>query len=879
LALPAASKLGPYEIVAPLGAGGMGEVYRALDTRLGRSVAIKVLPEQATASSEALERFQREARSVSSLNHPNICTLYDIGHDDGRDFIVMECLEGETLAQRIRRGPLSVRETVDVALPVARGLAEAHSHSVVHRDIKPSNIILTKQGVQKIIDFGLARLVSANAGTQTLGLTTGTIGYMSPEQTLGRPVNASTDVWAMGVILIEMLNGANPFQRENASAILFAIVNEPPAAPASAPPELQKIIYRALSKDPAGRYADCGEMAEDLETFRSTIISAAAMQPVDGSAPTATLRPGEVQKYLERASASAWAGAAAPPKKISRWWLSLAALPLLALLAFAVPSVRSRINGALFGTTERHIAVLPFDNIGNNPGNAPLAEGLMDSLTSILSNLDVGNQSLWVVPSSVVRARKVTDPSAALRELGATLVVEGSIEHEGRDIRLTVNLINAKTLRQIGSAQLEDPAGDLATLQNEAVSRLSKLMGISVTADMLKNTGGKANPAAYQSYLTALGYIQRYDKPGNLDAAIAALNDAVKTDPSFAVGYAELADAYRRKFAVDPNQKWIDEATANCQKAAQLDPNLPAVYITLARTHAMVAHYDLALEEFQRALRLDPHNSDALEGLAGTYERMGRIAEAEATFKKAVALRPDYWDGYNSLGLFYDRQRRYPEAIAELQRVIELTPDNAQGYSNLASVYLDMGDPKAIPQAEQALRKSIELSPSYAAYANLGILYYQQKRYTDSAAATEKALQLNDKNYLVWDNLAIAYQWLKEKSKAESARTREIALLEEEAKTHQQDPMVQSSLAIGYAERGQREQVLIHVESALALAPTDATILVNAGETYEDLGDRPKALRYIEQGWKKGYPLAQLQNNPDVQELLRDPNFRPTEKK
>jgi eukaryotic-like serine/threonine-protein kinase len=879
LVLPAASKLGPYEIVAPLGAGGMGEVYRALDTRLGRSVAIKVLPEQATASSEALERFQREARSVSSLNHPNICTLYDIGHDEGRDFIVMECLEGETLAQRIRRGPLSVRETVDVALPVARGLAEAHSHSVVHRDIKPSNIILTKQGVQKIIDFGLARLVSANAGTQTLGLTTGTIGYMSPEQTLGRPVNASTDVWAMGVILIEMLNGANPFQRENASAILFAIVNEPPAAPASAPPELQKIIYRALSKDPAGRYADCGEMAEDLETFRSTIISAAAMQPVDGSAPTATLRPGEVQKYLERASASAWAGAAAPPKKISRWWLSLAALPLLALLAFAVPSVRSRINGALFGTAERHIAVLPFDNIGNNPANAPLAEGLMDSLTSILSNLDVGNQSLWVVPASAVRARKVSDPSAALRELGATLVVEGSIEREGQDIRLTVNLVNTKTLRQIGSAQLEDPAGDLATLQNEAVSRLSKLMGISVTADMLKNTGGKANPVAYQSYLTALGYIQRWDKAGNLDSAVASLNDAVKTDPSFALGYAALADAYRLKYATDPNQKWIDESIANCDKAAQLDPNLPAVYITLARTQVMVEHYDLALEEFQRALRLDPHNFDALEGLAGTYERMGRIPEAEATFKKAIALRPDYWDGYNSLGLFYDRQRRYQDAIAQFRHAIELTPDNGPAYSNLASVYLDMDDPKFVPQAEEALRKSIELSPSYPAYANLAILYYNQKRYAESAATTEEALKINDGNYLVWANLVIAYDWLNDKSKADAARAREISLLEQEVKTRPQDPMVQSNLAACYAEEGHREQALMHIRAALALSPADPGILINAGDTYEALGDRSKALAYVEQAVRKGYPLAQAQNDPDLRALVRDPNFRPTEKK
>jgi eukaryotic-like serine/threonine-protein kinase len=856
----------------------MGEVYRAVDTRLGRSVAIKVLPEQA-ATPEALQRFQREARSVSSLNHPNICTLYDIGQDSGRDFIVMELLEGETLAQRIRRGPLSLRETLDIAIPVARGLAEAHAQNVVHRDIKPSNIILTRQGVPKIIDFGLARLVSANAGTQTLGVTTGTIGYMSPEQTLGRPVSASTDVWAVGVILIEMLMGANPFQRETASAILFAIVNEPPAPPTGAPPELQKIIYRSLSKDPTGRYADCGEMAEDLETFRSSVISSSAMRPVDDSAPTATLRSGEVRKYIERASASAWTGAAAPTKKASRWWLSLIALPVLAAIAFAIPSVRARISGAVFGSTEKHIAVLPFENLGNDPSNVPLAEGLMDSLTSMLSNLDVGNQSLWVVPSSVVRARKVTDPSAALRDLGATLVVEGSIQREGKDIHLTVNLINAKTLRQVGSAQLEDPAGDLATLQDEAVSRMAKLMGISVSADMLKNTGGKANPAAYQSYLTALGYMQRYDKPGNLDSAIAALSDAVKTDPSFALGYAELADAYRHKYALDPNQKWIDEAMADCGKAARLDPNIPAVHITLARTYSMVEKYDLSLEELQRALRLDPHNSDALEGLAGTYERMGRMNEAEATFKRAIALRPDYWDGYNSLGLFYDRQRRYPEAIAELQHVIQLTPDNAAAYSNLASIYLDRDDPASVPKAEQALKKSIELSPSYNAYANLGILYLDQRRYAESAAATEKALQLNDKNYLVWDNLAIAYRWLKQKDKVELVRTREITLLQEEAQTHPQDAMVQSNLGICYAEKGDRGEATKHVEFALALSPDDAAVLVNAGDTYEDLGDRATALKYIAEGLKKGYPLAQLHNDPAVQELLRDPNFHPDGKK
>ena len=878
MALPAGSKLGPYEIIEPLGSGGMGEVYRARDTRLGRSVAIKVLPEHAATSADALERFQREARAVSSLNHPNICTLFDIGQDGDRDFIVMEYLEGETLTRRIRSsGELSAREAAEIAVPVARGLAEAHAHGIVHRDIKPGNIFLTKQGVVKIIDFGLARLVSGTSGTRTLGVTTGTIGYMSPEQTLGKPVDARTDVWALGVILAEMLAGVNPFQRDSASAILFAIVNDPPAPPSNAPPELQKIIYRALSKDPAGRYADCAAMAEDLETFRSSIVSAAGKQPVDFSAPTATLRHDEVQKYIERASASAWQAAPAPRKRASPWWFALA-IPLLAALAFAFPGVRSRIGGGLFGSTEKHIAVLPFENIGNNAANAPLAEGLMDSLTGMLSNLDVGNQSLWVVPSSIVRARKVTDPSAALRELGATLVVEGSIEREGQDIHLTVNLINAKTMRQIGSAQLEDPAGDLATLQDEAVARLARLMDISVTAEMLKNTGGKANPVAYQSYLTALGYIQRWDKPGNLDRAIAALNDALKTDPSFALGYAELGEAYRLKNQTDPNPQWIDEAAANCNKALQLDNHLPAVYVTLGQMHASLGKDDLALQEFQNALQIDPRNPGALSGLARSYERMGRINDAEAAFKRAAALRPDYWDGYNSLGLFYVRHQRFPDAISEFRRVIALTPDNATAYNNLATAYIGMGDPKALSEAVQALEKSVQISPSYAGYANLGALYISLKDYAKSAAMTEKALQFNDKDFRVWANLALAYQWLQNAAKFRDASGRERILLEEYVKAHPTEAMGQSALATIYAEDQQKDRATTHLDAALALAPKDPQILADAAEVWADLGDRARAIQYAQMSLKNGSSLDDLRARFALQAVLSDPKFRPNPK-
>lgn len=863
------AKLGPYEILSPIGAGGMGEVYCARDTRLDRRVAVKILPQHLAVTPEMKQRFDREARAVSSLSHPHICALYDVGHQDGTDFLVMEFLEGETLAQRIATGPLQIREAVRIATQVASGLAEAHARGVIHRDVKPSNIILTNQGFAKIVDFGLARVLAADTTGLTKGVT-GTINYMSPEQALGKPLDPRTDVWSLGVVLLEMLTARSPFQRENVTASLFAIINEPPGQiPDFIPPELKKIIYRSLSKDPAGRYTDCRSMLDDLETFRSSYISSKEGS-VDPNAPTMTLRPAELRKYAERASVSAWTPPPVPRKSARKWWVTAGAAVVLIAIALALSPVRAALAKLIFGAPQNHVAVLPFENIGNNPSNAPLAEGLMDSLSGALSNLDIGDQSLWVVPSSVVRARKVDDPSAALRQLGATLVVQGSIERDGKDVRLNVNLINAKTLRQIGSAQFEDPTGDLATIQNEAVSRLANLMGLSVTPDMLKNTGGKANPAAYQSYLTALGYIQRYDKPGNLDLAIASLNDAVKTDPSFAVGYAELGEAYRLKYALTKDPQWIDEATANCGKAVQLNDHLPDAYVTLGRIHDAAGKHDLAAQEFQHALRLNPRSADALTGMAHAYENAGRLGDAGASFRKAAALRPDYWGGWNDLGSFFMRQRRYADALAQFQRVIQLTPDNAPAYTNLGNAYLFLG--QAV-DAERAYEKSVSIAPSYAGFANLGTLYYNDKHYQDSAVMTKKALQLNDKDFRLWANLALAYKHLNQPDNAAAASEKQLQLLIPLAKAQPDDASLQSALAVLYAGKKQQSEAMAHLNSALALSPDDPFVLDDVAEAYEVLGDRLQAIRYMERALEKGYPLGYLTSDPAMRGLLGDPRL------
>lgn len=868
-------QVGGYKILGTAGVGGMGIVYKALDLKLNRIVALKFLPNDLNVASKDKDRFLQEARTASALDHTNIGAIHGLEETaDGQTFIVMAYYEGLTLAEKIRQGPMPPKEALEIISQVARGLADAHERSIIHRDIKPSNVIMTRQGVAKIVDFGLARVSSNAASTLTAG-PVGTLAYMSPEQVRNEPLDRRTDIWSLGVVLDEMLTGKHPFERGNMSAVLLAILEQPPPVE-GLDPALAAIVCRALAKDRTHRYGDCRELLVDVEACKPAFANAP-------SAPSArNLKPSsrDLRRALEHASSGR--ALATPVDRARRWAVELiAAVLFLIAVSFVIPSVRQRAADLLSrggGKGEKHIAVLPFDNIGSNSANEAISEGLMDSLTSKLSNLEGGPQSLWVVPASEVRRKKVNDPEAALREFGATLVVKGSVMRDNSGVHLTVNLIRTNDVRQEGSLSLQDPAGDFAALQDQAVSGLARLMHVEIPATAAHTADGSAAPAAYESYLKALGYMQRYDKPGNLDQAIDALSGAVKQDPQFGLGYAAIGEAYRLKYQLEKNPKWTELALLNGSKATALNNSLPSAWVTLGRVHSLLGQNDLALSEFQRALQLDSRNAEALQGKARSYDLAGRTSDAEAAYKQAIALRPDYWDGYNSLGLFYDDHGKYDDAVAQLQHAIQLTPDNAQVYSNLGAAYLDSGDPKKVPLAEAALKKSIELGPSYPAYTNLGFLYHAKRNYADAAAASEKALQLNDKNYLVWANLAAAYEGLNELNKATAARDREQPLLEEAVKQSPRDSGAQARLAVLYAQRKLRDKALSQIQTALALAPEDSDVLENVGEAYELLGDRNHALQYIEKSLQKGFSFDALKGDPYLKNLLSDPKFRPSSK-
>ena len=858
-----------YKITDKLGAGGMGVVYKALDLKLERTVALKFLSADVVVIARDKANLLREARAASALDHPNIGVIHGIEEsEDHQLFIVMGYYEGETLAQKLLRGPIPILESIDLAIQIARGLSAAHARNIVHRDVKPSNIIVTKDHVAKIVDFGLARVVASVASTQSIS-STGTLPYMSPEQILGEPIDQRADLWALGVILIQMISGSHPFIRPNVGAMTYAILNQPPAAVDVVPKSVQPIAYRALSKNRESRYPAADEMLRDLEAALAEITSSPA--PAEEPTLTRSINARELKQYMQNASTPS--RTASNSKKIRRVVLASIGVVVAAIVVSFLPPVRERFAGLAYAGSEKHIAVLPFANVGNDPEYRPVAEGLMDSMTNELSNLDAAQQSLWVVPASVVRDHKVNDPTSAFHELGATMVVQGGVQRIGTRVHLTVVLIDAKRLRQIGSAELEDGVGDLAALQDQAVTHLARMMKVKVSQTG-RATAGSVTPGVYESYLKALGYMQRYDKPGNLDLAIVALNSAVKADARFALGYATLGEVYRLKYQTDHHPGWLTEAAANCQKAVQIDDQLPGTHVTLGYLNISFAKKDVALREFQRALDINPRDASAVMGMASVNESMDHNADAEANYKRAIALRPDYWDGYTALGNFYDRQNRPQDAIAQYRRVIELTPDNAEAYSNLGAEYIGINDSQSHAAAEAALRKSIQLAPNYPAYANLGFLYMTERRYADCVIATRQALALNDKDWRVWSNLMVAYQWLRDDENYRIARAKTLALLEEYAAMSHQEAAVQSALSTLYAEDKLREKALAHVNDALALAPKDPSVLGDIAETYEDLGERKHALQYAEQSLKNGATLDDLQRRFALQGLLADPSFR-----
>jgi len=414
-----------------------------------------------------------------------------------------------------------------------------------------------------------------------------------------------------------------------------------------------------------------------------------------------------------------------------------------------------------------------------------------------------------------------------------------------------------------------------------AVAAAAVLAGIAIRRELISRqsssiehateVAAQGQTAPHESYLAGLKYLERWDKPANLESAISRFQQAVNADPGFALGFSGMGEAHWAKYRLDHDPRWIVEAEKDCQRAAELNSQLPAVYVTLARVHNGSGQYDLALQEIQQALKLEPLDPDALLGEAEVYANMGQAERAESIYQKATVLRPQNWAGYYELGVFYYRQRRYTEAAEAFEKVLGITPDNAMAHATLGGMAQLLGRDA---EAEQHLKRSLELEPSYAAYTNLGALYYRERRWSESVAVTRKALEINGNDWRAWSNLGIACEWLNRKSEADNAAHHELARLEEIVKVRSDDAEVLVELGLLYSRESLRDKAVPLVEAALARAPDNPNVLASAGEAYENLGNRSAALDLVRKALARGWTLAQLENDPGQRKLILDSRFR-----
>ena len=683
-----------FRVIEKLGEGGMGIVYKAVDLRLDRPVALKFLPDKIAQDSQALERFRREARAASALNHPGICTIYDIGEHNGRAFIAMEFIDGETLRSHIRGKRLPLEETLKLGIQIAEALDAAHAEGIIHRDIKPANIFVTKRGQAKVLDFGLAKLVRkgvAKAGadldaevpesTSIVGIISGTPSYMSPEQIRGDNLDPRTDIFALGLLLYEMATGRQAFGGGTGGMIIEAVLTRSPAPPRSInpeiPPRLEEIIDKAIHKDRDQRYQHAVDLHTDLQRLeRGPDSGWRAGEPAADSGPISAAS--QLHSTGEQtARNSTTQTAALRPERVSKIVDSL--------------------------------AVLPFENTSRDPEHEYLSEGIAGSLINILGTVP----KLRVMAQSTVLRYKgrAIDPQAIGRELNVRAVLTGRIMQSGGALRIGTELVDVATGSQLWGAHYDRKPGDIFAIQDEISNEISDKLRLKLTRAEKKRLAKRQtdDPEAYRLYLKGRHHWNQWTEDG-FYKAIEYFQQAIRKDPGYALAYTGVADSYVLLGwnSYLPPKDAFPKAKAAAVEALRLDPNLGEAHAPKA---AVLWLHDWqwqeAQAEFKRSLTLNPAHPTASHWYSEYLMTMGRQAEAIAGMKKSLELDPLSLIISVAIGWAFYMARQYDDSIEQFRRTVELDPNYPMTFWILGLLLRKMGRyEQAITEGEKGVKLS-----------------------------------------------------------------------------------------------------------------------------------------------------------------------------
>ncbi len=861
MTLAAGTRLGNYEITGLLGVGGMGEVYRAHDTKLGRDVALKVLPEVVGGDPGRVSRFEREARLLASVNHPGIAAIYGAEEVGEIRYLVLELVAGETLSDRLR-SPLAPAESLRIARQIADALEAAHERGIIHRDLKPSNVMVTPQGGVKILDLGLAKMMGNlkavdESRSQELtmppmedtrpGVILGTVEFMSPEQARGKTIDKRTDIWAFGCILFECFSGRRAFAGESVSdAIASILLREPDwtALPADTPPGVRELLQRCLQKDANHRLRDIGDARLAIDEMLAEIAPA-------------------------RSSASGMRPRSAPRNRRRAFVVATAAAVVIVAGAVAALYRRTHAPGPAVGpSAARLIAILPFRDLSNVRDGSLIGEGLVETVSARLG----GATGMQVVsPAAVVRASAADpEPSRVARSLGASVYLRGSVQRSADRVRITYSLFDAARGVELAGGTLDGTASDLFELQDRLVARVSEAEAMPVRRAAAPT--GLDTAGQQERYLKAVGLLQHYNTKASVDEAVAILEPLGTEAPRSPYVFASLARAQLASFDLTHDVSLVPKAEDAAMRARTLDPALVEVDVTLGELRLHTGNAAGAAEAFRRALSTSPTNFDARLGLARSLGAAGNGAEAEQNFRDAIALQPTYWGGYSKLAGYYYAHGRYREAADAFRRVTGLTPDDALAWSNLGGVEELQGDFAA---ARAAFEKSLSLSATDTAYANLGTAAFFLGDFARAADAFEQAVRLNPDHFELWSNLGDARRWAPgRRDSAASAYAKAISLATNELALNPKEAMAHSHLGLCYAKTGRFAQARAETDESVRLERENPEILYNAGIVSNLTGRTDEAVDRLKRSITAGYSRAFVDHEPEIANLRSSGRLR-----